>query len=176
MTSGVYHILNTLNGKRYIGSSVDIEKRWRNHLYMLKNGIHHNLHLQRAFNKYGENVFAFEILEIAKKDECIQREQSYLDSIVPKYNFCPTAGSPLGYKHTPETRHKIGEILRGRKKPPRSDEHRHRISEAKMGERNPMYGKHPSEETKRKMSAAHKKRWIQRRQAANNILKTTLEE
>jgi predicted GIY-YIG superfamily endonuclease len=54
MTIGIYCIHNTVNGKRYVGQSVNIHRRKSSHLWELKNGRHGNEHLQRAFTKHGE--------------------------------------------------------------------------------------------------------------------------
>ena len=57
MKSGVYQI-NCKNSKEfYIGSAKDLNHRWNTHLYCLKNNKHHNIILQRKFNKYGEENF-----------------------------------------------------------------------------------------------------------------------
>lgn len=61
--SGVYEIRNALNNKRYIGSSINIYRRWRDHKRMLNLSVHPNKHLQAAWNKYGEKHFVFKILE-----------------------------------------------------------------------------------------------------------------
>lgn len=53
--SGVYQIYNTVNGKRYIGSSIHIEQRFKEHLRNLRANKHVNAHLQSAWNKYGEH-------------------------------------------------------------------------------------------------------------------------
>lgn len=55
--SGVYQIYNTVNGKRYIGSSIHIEQRFKEHLRNLRANKHVNAHLQSAWNKYGEHSF-----------------------------------------------------------------------------------------------------------------------
>ena len=60
---GIYSITNSGNGKRYIGQSIDIEKRWREHRWHLRANKHKNNHLQNAWNKYGETAFVFEVLE-----------------------------------------------------------------------------------------------------------------
>lgn len=54
-----------------------------------------------------------------------------------------------------EWKRKISEAIKGTKRPPFSEEHKRKISEAGKGNKNAL-GKHPSEETRRKMSAAHK--------------------
>ena len=66
--SGIYKITCRPTGKFYIGSSVDIETRWRGHKSRLSRNIHANIYLQRAWNKYGENNFKFETIEITKSD------------------------------------------------------------------------------------------------------------
>lgn len=76
---GIYSIFNKLNNKTYIGSSCDIKRRWRHHRQNLNRGIHHCIHLQRAWNKYGENNFIFSIEQICKRKELVNIEQSYLD-------------------------------------------------------------------------------------------------
>ena len=62
--SGVYQIYNTVNGKRYIGSSIHIEQRFKEHLRNLRANKHVNAHLQSAWNKYGEHSFVFEEVEL----------------------------------------------------------------------------------------------------------------
>ncbi len=66
--SGIYKIVCNFTGKLYIGSSVDIETRWRLHKSRLRNNIHHNIYLQRSWNKYGESNFKFEIIEIISRE------------------------------------------------------------------------------------------------------------
>lgn len=77
---GVYQIYNTLNGKMYIGSSVDLPKRKRDHLRELKNNMHTNGRIQNSFNKYGINNFVFSILEfVNERNRLIEREQYWID-------------------------------------------------------------------------------------------------
>lgn len=81
---GVYTIRNKKNSQCYIGSSSDhIPKRWKLHELMLRENRHHSIVLQRAWNKYGKDNFIFEILEHCSPDECIKKEQYYLDTLVP---------------------------------------------------------------------------------------------
>lgn len=51
---GVYSITNKINGKKYIGSSKDIYKRWLQHTCLLNKGTHENVYLQKSWDKYGE--------------------------------------------------------------------------------------------------------------------------
>ena len=125
--------------------------------------------------KYGYSKFNLEILEYCESDKCLEREQYYLDFINPEYNILKKAGSPLGYKHTAETKAKMS-IGRKKEKHPMfgkkhskeslilmriiklgkklSKETRAKISEAFKGEKHPMFGKKASEETLKKMSAS----------------------
>jgi len=151
MSSGIYQIRNRVNGKRYIGSSVNLRKRRRNHLSSLRLGQHPNPHLQAAFDKYGEVAFAFEVLECATAENLIECEQYYLNTLKPEYNIAPMAGSLLGFHPTDETRRRLSAAGIGRR---HSDEARRRISETHSGKHHYCYGKHLSEETRHKISEA----------------------
>ena len=48
--SGIYMIRNMNNGRVYIGSSENIEKRWKQHQYQLKNNRHQNKNMQKDYN------------------------------------------------------------------------------------------------------------------------------
>lgn len=77
--SGIYKIVNKVNGKYYVGSSVNIKMRWRKHNEALRRGNHRNIYLQREWNKYGHNTFQFIIEKIIKPLELNEIEQYYLD-------------------------------------------------------------------------------------------------
>ena len=83
---GIYRIKNLKNKKCYYGSSKNIEKRWRTHLNNLKNGKHHNAHLQRSWDKYGEDNFVFELVEECDETILLELEQKYLD-LNPEFNI-----------------------------------------------------------------------------------------
>jgi group I intron endonuclease len=83
---GIYRIKNLKNKKCYYGSSKNIEKRWRTHLNNLKNGKHHNDHLQRSWDKYGDNNFVFELVEECDETLLLELEQKYLD-LHPEFNI-----------------------------------------------------------------------------------------
>lgn len=118
---GIYKIESLTNRKLYIGSAINIKERWRSHKKLLKKDKHYNKHLQNAWNKYGEDNFSFEIIECVEyKNILIEREQYWLDyynSYDRKigYNISPTAGSPLGVKHTQELKEKRREISKTKK-------------------------------------------------------------
>jgi hypothetical protein len=141
--SGVYEIVNTINGHRYVGSSCDIKNRWREHVRDLNNNKHHSAYLQRAWNKYGEKYFIFSIIKECFPFILVSLEQGYINKSKPEYNISPTAGSPLGVKHSDETKEKVSKAGKGRVF---SDEHKKRISDANKG-------KILSDETKRRIGA-----------------------
>lgn len=113
--SGIYRITNTINGKIYIGSSVNITERWYRHKRLLRKDAHHNKHLQNAWNKYGESEFTFTIIENCEVDNLTVREQYFLNTLKPQYNICPTAGSSLGWKHSEETKRHLSKVGMGNK-------------------------------------------------------------
>ena len=96
MSCGIYKIVNHINGKFYLGSSVNIENRWSKHKSQLKNNRHENIYLQRAYNIHGISNFSIEVIELTLK-ECIKTiEQKYLDELKPwdnsiGYNLSKTA-------------------------------------------------------------------------------------
>lgn len=104
MKSGIYKIVNLQNSKKYIGSAVNLKRREYEHFRMLEKGIHYNSYLQASYNKYGKDSFRFEIVTECCKEELINLEQYYLDSLKPEYNGCKTAGSMLGFKFSDETK------------------------------------------------------------------------
>jgi len=118
---GIYKITNIINSKIYVGSAINLNKRNKKHLYDLKHNIHHSIHLQRAWGKYGEDNFSFEVIEyIEDKDILKEREQYWIDTlnvcdINYGYNILPTAGNSLGYKMSEEDKKKIGDSCRGEK-------------------------------------------------------------
>ena len=109
MKSVIYKIEITGSDRFYIGSSVDFRIRKLHHLNQLKRRAHRNTHLQRIFDKYGEESFSFAILEECEPEELIIREQHWIDRYPfdKLINICPTAGSTLGSRHTEEVRRKI---------------------------------------------------------------------
>jgi len=107
MKSGIYKITNVKNGKFYIGSAKDIDRRWWEHKNDLKKNKHKNPKLQHAWDFYGENSFEFIILENVIECELFKREQFYLDMFKPYmrdigYNITPTTSGGDNFTHNPD--------------------------------------------------------------------------
>ena len=132
MKAGIYRIINSSNGKCYVGSSIDINRRRLEHFSALLHNRHVNNHLQNAYNKYGKDSFIFEVIENLEitdniKEDLLEREQFWIDNLRPEYNILLVAGSTLGYHHTEETKQKISNSTKGVKK---SVEHKAKLSQA----------------------------------------------
>lgn len=162
--TSIYKIQSKINPNRlYIGSSVNYKKRWNHHISDLRKGVHHSAKLQRHFNKYGEDDLQFVVIMGCDKDDILDKEQFFLDSMKPYFNSCPIAGtcknmprssetiekqrkSMTGKKWTEEQRQRFSMKLKGNKHIP--EEVRLKISEKLKGRKaNPC-----SERTKKKLS------------------------
>lgn len=107
---GIYAIRCEKSGKLYIGSSAQIYTRWSQHRRQLRGGRHHSYRLQRAWNKHGETLFTFLILEECSRDELIRREQWHIDDAKPDYNVASDVAACL----SPEILAKRAASLRAR--------------------------------------------------------------
>lgn len=93
---GIYKITNNTNGKVYIGQSIDIYKRWREHKRraFIKNE-EYNKYLYNAFRKYGIDNFTFEIIELCNREDLNNRECYYIqfyNSNNEQYGYNETSG------------------------------------------------------------------------------------
>jgi len=165
--TGIYKIESKSHPDRcYIGSAVNFNNRRLKHLSALRKNNHHSLKLQNHYNKYSENDLIFSILICCDKEELINQEQFFLDSLKHWFNILPVAGSPLGYKYSLEVRMKVSKALKGIKRKPFSIETRAKMSaalklrkcteETKQKLREINIGKKYSDETKKKLSDSHK--------------------
>src|SRR5260221_8854899 len=106
--SGIYRITCTVNDRFYIGSAVNLYKRWYDHRFHLSRKTHRNQKLQRAWDKYGEDAFLFEVIEFVLMPFLLMREQYWLDKLNPFFNIARFAQAPLlGLTHSLETRAKM---------------------------------------------------------------------
>jgi group I intron endonuclease len=106
MSIGVYKIKCTLNNKAYIGSSINIHKRWAKHKSNLNKNKHINSHLQNSWNKYGISAFEFSIIEEnISLNDLLKREQFHIDNCDGElFNIRKIAKSNLGLKMSDETK------------------------------------------------------------------------
>ena len=112
--SGVYCWVHNQSGTRYVGSSINLGKRFSNY-YNLNHLMKHNMSIYKALLKYGHSNFSLDILEYCDINSITEREQYFINLLAPKYNILKIAGSPSGYKHTPETIEKLRLLGAGRK-------------------------------------------------------------
>lgn len=134
---GIYKITNLINGKVYIGQSLDIHTRWNTHKN--KNTWGKNQAIYKAFKKYGIENFEFSIIELCDEKELNEKEIFYIelyDSFNKGYNMTLGGKSVCGYQHTEETKKKLSENRKGKY----------------TGINNPRYGIKHTEESKKKMS------------------------
>lgn len=152
---GIYKITNVKNKKVYIGQSINLRKRIRDHKNELRKNKHRNVMLQRIYNKYGENIFVYEILEECEAEQLDSKEIFWIDFFgandrIYGYNF-ESGGNRLK-KHHEETITKISNSRKGKhsgkdhylygKK--MTEENRIKLTLNKVparGESHPMYGK-----------------------------------
>ena len=169
MACGIYYILNKENGKIYIGQSIDLDRRLKEHKTQLKSNRHENEHLQFSWNTYGEKCFEFSILKKCDEAELDDLETNYIahfDSTNREKGYNYETGGNKNKRLSEETKRKLSEAHKGKTIPEeivrkiseanrgqtRSEEIKKKLSEVKKGENNPFYGKTHSEETKQKMS------------------------
>lgn len=142
----VYEIVNTVTGKRYIGSTNRYRFRFREHRRMLANGNHHAKYLQSSYRKHGGNAFVMRLLEVVTDPAyLIKREQYWIDQakkrslynsslvagrveqkLKPVYSIDPSTGKTIKYASTieaaieihgrPEASNMINKACRTKKK------------------------------------------------------------
>ena len=149
----IYKIRNVVNGKFYIGSTANTKTRFYNHRRHLRKGTHHCAHLQAAWNKYGEECFKFEVVEIHPDGVDLAAEETrWLDEHHGKeycYNTGRTAEAPwrgvfgsaapaFGSIKTEAAREQISQALKA--------------FYAEHPEQHPRLGKKHTEEAKAKMA------------------------
>jgi group I intron endonuclease len=158
--SGVYRLLNKINNRLYIGSSLSVFQRRDSHFSKMRRRLHTNKFLENDFHKCGEASFEFSILEICLPENLLKVEQKYLDQYYDNqkmcYNLSNLAEAPSrGRKLTFEHKQKLSNANRGVKL---SKEHKEALRKA-WKTRPPM-----TSETRRKLSVAQLKRWARYRE------------
>lgn len=148
---GVYGIFRA-DGTCYVGSSADIEARWKMHRWQLDRKRHHSRYLQRSWEAHGADAHYFRVVEECAEADLLAREQWYIDQWRPEFNSAPVAGTTRGMTFTmsDEAKAKMSAWQKGKPKPsscrPKSMATRARMSAAQKGR---VF----SDETRAKMSA-----------------------
>lgn len=141
----IYKITNTVNGKIYIGQTVrNVGERFNEHCR------HNNTLIDRAINKYGKDKFIVEVIASAKSQEELNEleikyicEYKSMDKAIG-YNLCEGGNNTQGYKHRKESKRKMSKSKQGKY----------------TAQDNPFYGKHHSEEQRKKWSEQRKGRTL----------------
>jgi group I intron endonuclease len=174
--SGIYKIVNKVNGKYYVGSSKDINGRWKNHVSSCSRNCHKNPHLQNTWNKHGIDNFEFIVIEKRDESQLLIVEQKYLDKAKLEKNECYNMSFVAGRNvmseeakcriseknrlrwRNPEYKQLMSQHMKDRWTPEFREYMRETMRKSASGKyngkENPMYGKHHSEESKRKMGGA----------------------
>lgn len=159
--TGIYEIVNTINGKRYVGSAVTIRGRFNVHRMLLRRGRHHSPKLQRSWDKHGEASFVFRKLLVCSRENLVMYEQIAMDALKPEYNILLVAGSALGHKwnaaqrEAARVRNTTRNPFKGRKHSP---ETLALMSAVKVGKPSPIKGRPRSQEAVEKTAASHRGR------------------
>jgi len=162
--SGIYKIINKINGKYYVGSSMDMFRephgRWPQHKRHLRANVNQNPHLQSAWNKYGEENFKFCVIESinSNKEESVKDfnkrlkllEQKYLEiAKLHKNNVYNMSFIAERCEWTDKMKKEKSISMKGKNNPNYGNGYKI------QGKNNPYYGKKHTDEIKHKMSMNH---------------------
>lgn len=99
---GIYCIEHLESGRKYYGSSMNVEKRLSSHKKQIINKTHHNIQLQRAVDKHGLESFMFYLVEqtaFLTQQELLNHEQTYLNNNTSGFNMAPANGGDILSNH-----------------------------------------------------------------------------
>lgn len=114
----IYIIENNKTGKFYIGRTNDPSARKRCHLSELRRGVHGNPRLQASFNKHGEDVFEFKVVDSATPEMITAKEAEWFSAFDENKDYLynchfETYGGPKIFKPlSKETASKISESIK----------------------------------------------------------------
>src|ERR1700679_1298797 len=157
--SGIYCLVNVLNGKFYLGSSKNLSNRLRSYLntnYLL-NKKNQNMPIAKALLKYGQSKFAVLILEYIDFEDLRSKESFYIKFYKPYYNVLSEAYSSKNYKHSQTIKARLSDLAKKRK---HSESTKILISKALSKSHNPFYKKSHTLDSKLKMIQANSKNLV----------------
>ena len=167
MCSGIYKIVNIINGKFYIGSTKNIKERCAEHFNRLKNNSHHSVKFQNDYDIYGRDAFVCEVIEEipyeggANREKMYEREQYWIDKLDAKNKGYNIADSKFGdaLTHHPLRENIIERITNtARKNISEMTPEERKEKWGQNGALNGMYGRHRTDEERKHLSEVNKGR------------------
>ncbi len=168
--SGIYKITCSANKKIYIGSSINLCRRKNEHWNDLRQNKHSNPIMQSAWNKYGEQTFVFEVLELVLPMDPTNREQHWLNKFKPfgrkGFNLAHDARAPMrgtnGRKASPETREKMRQAQQNRNVSPENLE---KMKRGALGRK--QSPEHIKNRTQQAIGKKHSPEWVEKNRQAH---------
>ena len=159
MNIGVYKITNLSSGRFYIGSAQNIYKRKQRHFKTLRSNSHHNIFLQRVFNKYGEDDFKVQYMKTGTLEEARELEQKLLDKYHGNSDFMNIGRDASGGDNLsahPRKKKIVAKMTKSIRKRMAAMSKEERVATfGRSGELNGMYGKTHTDAVKKKLSKVH---------------------
>lgn len=103
--TGIYRLVNMVNGKTYIGLSANIERRWIEH--RTPRNMRKQTSLARALRKYGCENFRMEVIEECDNSKLSEREMFWIATLKPEYNRTDGGIGPRGFTVSQSVRKKL---------------------------------------------------------------------
>lgn len=154
MTQVIYKIVNLVNDKFYVGSTIHKKVRFRQHRRLLRSNRHHCKHLQAAWNKYGEDKFDFRVIEEVADSENLEaiEDRWLLEHVGKEYCYNSGYSAKAPWRGAPaNTTPSFGKLVKDQAKEKISATLKAFYAEDYFN--HPRVGKTHTEETKAKISA-----------------------
>lgn len=174
MVIGIYKIFSKRTKEYYIGSSINIEKRFKRHLSQLKYKNHSNINLQKIYNMHGENDLELIIVEIIENIKDIKNiEQKYLDHLKPSLNInLHACGGDMISNHPNKYNIRIKQVEETRKAAKTKNmKFKRSLNAKKLHPNGPMFGKKHNIKTLQKFREKRGQKVL-----VNNVIYNSLRE